>query len=452
MKPDEASGEPSKPPPKNRAPWIRGDRPVPRAVRGPVHDFLQLEVAGGGVLLMATVAALVVANSPAAAGVEDFFAQELTVFEIGQLHLTESLHGWINDGLMALFFFVVGLEIKREFADGELADPHQALLPVVSAIGGMVVPALIFVVFAGGGPSAEGWGIPMATDIAFALGVLALLGQRVPSSLRLFLLTLAIVDDIGAILVIAVFYTEQVHLGWLATAIGLLVAVRGIRQLRVWYIPIYVVLGTLAWVAMLEAGVHSTIAGVALGLLTPTTPLRPEPHDTIVGEDPSPDSVRRSVFEVRESVGVAERLQHLIHPWSAFLILPMFAFANARIEISQSALSDAVSSPVGLGVIAGLVVGKPLGIVTAAWLAQRSGLATLPNGCNMGHIVGVGAVAGVGFTVSLFITELAFDDPTLIADAKLAVLVGSVAAGSVGAALLMMQPGPVRTHDDVPDR
>jgi NhaA family Na+:H+ antiporter len=439
-----------KPLPKNRAPWIRGDRPLPRAVRGPVRDFLELEVAGGGALLVATLAALVVANSPAAAGVEDFFARELTVFEIGQLHLAESLRGWINDGLMAVFFFVVGLEIKREFADGELSDPQQALLPVVSAIGGMAVPALFFVAFAGGGPSAGGWGIPMATDIAFALGVLALLGPRVPSSLRLYLLTLAIVDDVGAILVIAVFYTEQVHFGWLGAAIGLLVLVRGLRQLRVWYIPIYVVLGVAVWVAMLESGVHATIAGVALGLLTPTSPLRPESYDTVVSEDTSPDSVRRSIFEVRESLGVAERLQHLIHPWSAFLILPIFAFANARIEISPSALSDAVSSSVGLGVIVGLVVGKPLGIVAAAWLAQWSGWASLPRDCSMRHIVGVGTVAGIGFTVSLFITELAFDDPTLVADAKLAVLMASVAAAALGAALLWLAGRPDRV--DVPER
>ena len=314
----------------------------------------------------------------------------------------------------------------------------------------MVVPALFFVVLAGGGPSADGWGIPMATDIAFTLGVLALLGPRVPSSLRLFLLTLAIVDDIGAILVIAVFYTEQVHFGWLGAAIGLLVLVRGLRQLRVWYIPIYVVLGVAAWVAMLESGVHATIAGVALGLLTPTSPLRPEPHDTLASQDTSPESVRRSIFELRESIGVAERLQHLIHPWSAFLILPIFAFANARIEISPSALSDAVSSSVGLGVVAGLVVGKPLGIVTAAWLAHRSGLASLPSDCSMRHIVGVGTVAGIGFTVSLFITGLAFGDPTLVADAKLAVLVASVAAAAFGAALLWLAGRPDRV--DVPER
>ncbi len=387
---------------------------------------------------MATLGALVVANSPAAEAVEDFFARDLTVFEIGQLHLVDSLHEWINDGLMALFFFVVGLEIKRELADGELADPQQAFLPVVAAIGGMAVPALFFVAFAGGGPSAGGWGIPMATDIAFALGVLALLGQRVPSSLRLFLLTLAIVDDIGAILVIAVFYSEGLHLGSLGAAIGLLALILGLRLLRVWYIPIYVVLGVGVWVAMLESGVHATIAGVALGLLTPTSPLRPEPHDTVVSDDSGPDTIRRSIFEVRESLGVAERLQHLIHPWSAFLILPIFAFANARIEISPSALGDAVTNPVGLGVIVGLVVGKPLGIVAATWLAQRSGLASLPNDCEMRQIVGVGAVAGIGFTVSLFITELAFDDATIVADAKLAVLVASVAAAAFGAALLWL--------------
>ncbi len=401
-----------------------------------MRDFLQLEVAGGAVLLLATLAALAVANSPAAGAVDDFFAQELTVFQIGQLHLVESLRGWINDGLMALFFFVVGLEINREFADGELSDPQQALLPVVAAIGGMAAPALFFVAFARTGPAVAGWGIPMATDIAFALGLLALLGRRVPSSLRLFLLTLAIVDDIGAILVIAVFYTNQLQLGWLAAAIGLLALIRVLRQLRVWYIPLYVLLGAAVWVAMLESGVHATIAGVALGLLTPTSPLRPEPHDTVASEHTKPATIRRSIFEVRESLGVAERLQHLIHPWSAFLILPIFAFANARIQISPSGLADAATSPVGLAVIVGLVIGKPVGIVAASWLATRSGLASLPDGCEMRHIVGVGAVAGIGFTVSLFITELAFNNPTVIANAKLAVLIGSAAAAAIGVALL----------------
>ncbi len=415
---------------------------MPRVVSGPLRDFLQLEIAAGGVLLAATVVALVVANSPAAEAVEGFFARELTLFEIGQLHLTESLHGWINDGLMALFFFVVGLEIKRELADGELADPQQALLPVVAAIGGMAVPALFFFAIARGGPSVDGWGIPMATDIAFALGVLALLGPRIPSSLRLYLLTLAIVDDIGAILVIAVFYSGGLHLGWLGAAIGLLALIHGLRRLRVWYIPLYVVLGVAVWVAMLESGVHATIAGVALGLLTPTSALRPEPHDGVVSEDSSLDTIHRSVFEVRESLGVAERLQHLLHPWSAFLILPIFAFANARIEISPATLGDAVTNPVGLGVIVGLVVGKPLGIVAATWLAQRSGLAHLPSDCEMRQIVGVGVVAGIGFTVSLFITELAFEDPTLVADAKLAVLVASVAAAALGAALLWLTAHP----------
>ena len=387
-------------------------------------------------MLAATVGALVVANSPAAEAVEGFFARDLTLFQIGQLHLTESLHAWINDGLMTLFFFVVGLEIKRELAQGELADSQQALLPVVAAIGGMAVPALFFVAIARGGPSVDGWGIPMATDIAFALGVLALLGSRIPSNLRVYLLTLAIVDDIGAILVIALFYSEGLHLGWLGAAIGLLALIVGLQRLRIWYIPLYVVLGVGVWVAMVESGVHATIAGVALGLLTPTSPLRPEPHGEVASEHSSLETIRRSVFEVRESLGVAERLQHLLHPWSAFVILPIFAFANARIEISPSALGDAVTNPVGLGVIVGLVVGKPLGIVTATWLAQRSGLASLPSNCDMRQILGVGAVAGIGFTVSLFITELAFDDPTLVADAKLAVLVASIAAATLGATLL----------------
>ncbi len=431
--------------PRNRVPWIARDRAVPRVIRGPVRQFLQLEVASGVVLLAATVAALAVANSPAAGAVDHFFERDLTLLQLGGFHLTESLLHWINDGLMALFFFVVGLEIKRELADGELADPTRALLPVLAAIGGMVVPATIYAVLSGGGPASPGWGIPMASDIAFALGVLALLGRRVPSSLRLFLLTLAIVDDIGAILVIAIFYTSDLHLWWLIAASGLLGVVLGLQRLRVWYVPVYVALGVAVWVATLESGVHATIAGVLLGLLTPARPLRPEPHQAVVDEETSFDAIRRIIFEARETIPVAERLQHLMHPWSAFVVLPVFAFANARIEISPTSVADAVTSGAGLGIVAGLVVGKPVGILAFTWLAQRSGMASLPSDASMAQIGGLGMVAGIGFTVSLFITELAFDEPGLVADAKLAVLGASLLAAILGAALLWRAASTART-------
>ncbi len=418
---------------RNLAPWIARDRPLPRMIRGPVREFLQLEVASGVVLVAATIAALIVANTGAAGTVDRFFARELTLVEFGGFHLTESLLHWVNDGLMAVFFFVVGLEIKRELADGELADPARALLPVVAAVGGMVVPAGIYALVGGGGEAAAGWGIPMASDIAFALGVLALLGRRVPSTLRLFLLTLAIVDDIGAILIIAVFYTSNLHLGWLGAAIGLVALIVVLQRLRVWYVPAYVVLGTGCWLATHESGVHATIAGVVLGLLTPARPLRPEPHHAVVDEESGFDAIRRTIFEARETIPVAERLQHLVHPWSAFLVLPLFAFVNARIEVSTVTLADAATSDAGLGIVAGLVVGKPVGILAATWLAQRLGVAALPSDSTMSQVGGIGMVAGIGFTVSLFITELAFDDEILVADAKLAVLVASAAAASAGA-------------------
>ncbi|MGH8973518.1 MAG: Na+/H+ antiporter NhaA [Acidimicrobiia bacterium] len=392
---------------RDRAPWIDSQRALARAVR----RFIELEVAGGIALLAATLAALAWANSPWQDGYQSFWSTRFVV-DAGPFHLDETLHAVVNDGLMTVFFFVVGLEIKRELVTGELRDPRAVGLPVFAALGGMLVPAALYGFLNAGGPGSAGWGIPMATDIAFALGVLALLGDRVPSSLKVFLLTLAIVDDVGAIVVIAAFYSAGLSWAWLGSAAVGLVAVAGLRRLRVWYLPVYVVIGTAVWFATHESGVHATIAGVALGLLTPARPLRP-----------------------REEVPVTERLENTLHPWTTFVIVPLFALANAGVPVSAGALADTVTSAVGGGIILGLVVGKTLGVSAASWLAVRLGAGRLPEDVAWRQLVAVAAVAGIGFTVSLFIAGLAFDDPALRETATLAVLVASAVAALLGAAL-----------------
>jgi len=325
----------------DRRTWIQSDRRIPRRIARPLREFLDIEAAGGVVLLAATVASLILANSPAGDSIASFWEEELTLLEFGDFQLTETLGHWVNDGLMAIFFFVVGLEIKRELVTGDLRDPRRAALPAIAAVGGMVLPAALFLVFNLGGNGSRGWGIPMATDIAFAVGVMALLGDRVPSPLKVFLLTLAIVDDIGAIAVIAIFYSEGLSFRWLTIAAALLVIIVLMRAGKVWYVPAYVVVGTGVWVAMLKSGVHATIAGVLLGLLTPARPLRPAKTELTVRPSTSWSKLRRSMFDAKETIAVAERLQHLVHPWSSFLILPVFAFANAGIELSADGLADA---------------------------------------------------------------------------------------------------------------
>ncbi|KAA1420279.1 Na+/H+ antiporter NhaA [Nocardioides humilatus] len=354
-----------------------------------LRRFLQVESASSVVLLAAAAAALVWANvSMASYG--DFWHPHL--------------QHWVNDGLMVVFFFVVGLEIKYELVEGDLRDPRTAALPVVAAIGGMVVPALLYLAVAGR-DAAAGWGIPMATDIAFAVGVLGLLGSRLPSAARLFLLTLAIVDDIGAIVVIAVFYTDDLALGWLAAAVGGLLVVVGLRVAGVrWWLP-YLAVGVLVWLALLQSGVHATLAGVALGLLTPAA--------------------------------TAAGLQQRVHPLSAYVVLPVFALANAGVALGSGVLDGDGSAAVALGVGAGLVLGKPLGILLACFVAVRVRLARLPDGVGWAQLTGIGAVAGIGFTVSLFIAGLSFPDaPALTEAAKVGVLAGSVLAAAAGLALL----------------
>ena len=428
--------------------WLGGDRRLARSLGRPVRDFLQIEASGGLLLILATVVALVWANSPWQESYESFIHFHISL-EFGSfLTIDEPLEAWVNDALMVVFFFVVGLEIKKELVSGELANPRAAALPAMAALGGMIVPALIFVAFNAGGVGADGWGIPMATDIAFAIGIISLLGDRVPKAMKVFLLTLAIVDDVGAIVVIAIFYTSDLSIGWSLTAVGLVALVLLMKLARIWYIPLYVLVGVVLWLAVFESGIHATIAGVVLGLICPAHPLRAyaadpcvdaadNPHvgSAIAGEA-NPRVIRRANFEIREQLSVAERLADLLHPFSSYLIIPLFALVNAGIEISSETLEDAVTSDITLGVVLGLIVGKFVGVSLFTWLGVRLGLAGLPQGATFRHVVGLALIAGIGFTVSLFITGLAFDDPMVVDEAKLGILGASVIAATLGSLVL----------------
>ncbi|HEU4839945.1 MAG TPA: Na+/H+ antiporter NhaA, partial [Ilumatobacteraceae bacterium] len=336
-------------------------------------------------------------------------------------------------------FRVVGLEIKRELVEGELREPRRAALPVIAAIGGMVTPALIYVAFNAGGDGAAGWAIPVATDVAMAIGVVSLLGARIDPSLKLFLLALAIVDDIGAIAIIAIFYSDGIDVRAAAGAVVVVGAVVACRSLGVRSMVVYVALGATLWLAVHESGIHATIAGVVLGLLTPTRPLRrAELVDTAELTDLSDvEQARRTVDRARDSVSVVEWLEHLLHPWTSFVIVPLFALANAGVPVSADALGDAVTSPITHGIVVGLVVGKLVGVSAFTWLAVRLGVGALPGTATWRGIVGIGGVAGIGFTVSVFVTGLAFDDrPLLQDDAKIAILAASSIAAVVGVAIL----------------
>lgn len=428
--------------------WIAEERRFLGPIARPLRDFLETEASGGVVLLLATAIALVWANSGWGGAYEDVWGTELTV-RLRRLEVSKDLRHWVGDGLMTIFFFVVGLEIKRELVEGELREPRKAALPIVAAAGGMIAPALLYLTWNMSGVAARGWGIPMATDIAFALGVLALLGRRVSPSLKVFLLTLAIADDIGAIAVIALFYSRGIGLLPLGVAVGLLGIVMLLKRLRVWWIPIYVLLGGAIWLATLRSGVHPTIAGVALGLMTPTKALDPAQRrrvplfeaDDEEGETPvpvEPSQMREASVRLGASVPVAERLEHLLHPWTSYVIVPLFALANAGVSLDAAAFSEAASSRVFLGVVVGLVAGKIAGITSFAWIAQRLGVALLPPGTSWLQMTGVAAVAGIGFTVSLFIAGLAFPDSALQDQAKVGILVGSLLACLIGAAILRL--------------
>jgi len=416
-----------------------------RASRFAIREFMKLESAGGVCLLTATIIALVLANSPLGDIAADFWHHHAVVL-VGPVEIDESLVHWINDGAMAIFFFVAGLEIKRELVVGELRDARRAALPAFAALGGMVMPAALYLLINAGGDGSGGWGIPLATDIAFAVALLAVVGRRLPSGLKVFLLSLAIADDIGAVLVIAIFYSSTISFTWLGIVGGLIALVMLMKRADIWFVPAYVVVGSAMWVAMLESGVHATLAGVVLGLMAPAVARKPDP--TVVEVEPTmPLGVLREVLtDARETIPVTDRLLHILHPWTAFVILPVFALANGGVVLSADGVIDAATSPITLGIVLGLVGGKFIGIVLATRLAVGLGIGSLPEGVTWRMVSGVALLGGIGFTVSLFITGLAFDDHVLRDQAKIGVLTASVIAAVAGAILLRREAVALETE------
>jgi NhaA family Na+:H+ antiporter len=377
-------------------------------------DFVRSEVSGGAVLLVAAIAAVLWAN------VGDtyfsFWHSELTI-GVGDFSISEDLQHWVNDALMVIFFFVVGLEIKRELIVGELNDRAKATLPIIAALGGVALPALIFVALNAGGSTIDGWAIPMATDIAFAVAVLALMGSRIPSGVRLLLLSIAIVDDIFAITVIAFFYTDGISFAWLALGMGGLGVVALMRRFGVTRIALYAMAGIVVWLGFFESGVHATIAGVLLGLMTPARPI-----------------------EGRKRV--LEDLEHSLHPYSSLIIVPLFALANAGIVINSKIAGDAVASSVFWGIAAGLILGKLFGISLATFAAERIGLGKVPGGVETAHVWGIAALGGIGFTVSIFISGLAYEIPETVEIAKMGIFAASLTSAVIGSILLMRKTTP----------
>lgn len=412
----------------------------------PLQAFMRTETSAGVVILAGAVVALLWANSPWKETYFEVWERHVSLQLLG-LNFEHHLRDFVNDVLMVLFFFMIGLEIKRELVHGQLASPRKAALPIIAAAGGMALPATVYWLFNRGGPDMEGWGIPVATDIAFSLGVLALLGSRAPFSVKVFLLAIAVADDLGGILVIALFYSEGIELVPLLVAGGLvglivLANVVGIRSL-----VIYAGLGVLLWGAFFESGIHATLAGVVLALFTPASsyyarqafegalqPLLEEYRQALArGDDEQVQAVLGEVERLaRETESPLDRLEHQLAPWVSFVIVPIFGIANAGVTISGDAVSAALDSPVSAGVALGLLLGKPVGIFTATLLAVRLGIGALPSGARWMHIFGVGLVAGVGFTVSLFITGLAFEPGLVQDEAKMGILAGSLLAGLAG--------------------
>lgn len=424
---------------------------------GGIAQFAHGELAGVAVLGIATIIALVIANSPWQTGFDAFWHMQAG-FTFGPVEFEQSLKHWVDDGLMAVFFFVVGLEIKREFVVGELSTMRGAALPVLAALGGMLVPAAIYAAVNAGGPAAGGWGIPMATDIAFALGVLAVLGSRLPTALKVFLTALAIADDIGAILVIALFYTTDIRWEWLAAGLVPL-AVLVLMNLRRVQEPLaYLAGAAVLWFCILNSGVHATIAGVIAAMTVPTLArISPQTCTEISREtirridqvavpgahtlsDDEPQRLARGLAQTAVStIAPLQRLEFALHPFTTFFVLPLFALANAGVRLVGDGAG--LHSPLALGVILGLLVGKPIGIAGASWIAVRLRLATLPDSVTWRHVIGVGVVGGVGFTMSLFISNLAFGPTSdLAVESKAAILAGSLFAGMLGYVLLRTVP------------
>lgn len=436
-------------------------------VLSPIERFLQFESASGIILILVTILTMIWANSPWADSYFHLIETPISL-GIGNWSLELSLHAWVNDALMVIFFFVVGLEIKRELVMGELATPRKAALPLFAALGGMVCPALIYSAFNLDGPGHSGWGIPMATDIAFAVGVLLLMGKKVPFPLKVFLLALAIADDLGAVSIIGFFYTSDVSQVFLLfVALGILI-VAFIKYLGVRKIPIYTILGVLIWFAILRSGIHATIAGVILGLMTPAKPFlrkkeAPEKIKKLVddldnylegknkeGNKSSPvlspateylDEKTKGMLEElhqlsNEARSPLDRLVYVLHPIVSFAIMPIFAIVNTGISLAGFDFSLLMQNHISLGIILGLMVGKPIGILLFSWLAVRTNLAQLPRGVTWYHMTCVGCLGGIGFTMALFISHIALKTPDFEIYSKLGILVGSFLSAVFGISLL----------------
>ncbi|MDP2304375.1 MAG: Na+/H+ antiporter NhaA [Ignavibacteria bacterium] len=419
----------------------------------PIQEFLHKEASGGILLIIATVVALIWANSAFADSYNNLWHTYLTL-ELGNFALKYSLHHWINDGLMVIFFFVVGLEIKRELLVGELSSVKKASLPIAAALGGMILPALFYVLFNSGGEGAAGWGIPMATDIAFVVGILALLGKRVPLALKIFVLALAIVDDIGAVMVIAIFYTADISLASLAFAGGILVLLVIMNKMGFRNILVYSIVGIFLWLAFLKSGVHATVAGVLLAFTIPsssrinTKKFSNETGELIKKFNDSGEhganvltnetrlyAIHKIEMNCEKLLTPLQRFEHGLHPWVSFLIMPLFALANAGVSIG-SGLASAITHPISLGIIVGLFVGKQLGIFAFSYLAIKFGLASKPDGVSWKKIYAASILAGIGFTMSLFIANLALGTEELLNISKVGVLSGSILSGIVGFIIL----------------
>jgi Na+:H+ antiporter, NhaA family len=438
----------STPPPEA---WLPAQRAAQR-VLAPIQRFLSIEAASGIILIAAAVLALAWANSPWREQYESLWHTSIGL-QVGEWQVERSLHFWVNEGLMTVFFFVVGLEIRREMHGGELSDLRRASLPLIAALGGMIVPAAIYAALNHGRESAAGWGIPMATDIAFAVGVLTLVGSRCAPALRVLLLALAVIDDIGAIVVIAIFYSASIDLTGFAFAAGGILVVVAMQASAIRSPWLYVAPGLIVWAGLYQAGVHPTLAGVALGLLTPVR--------AWLGTGGFADTLRRNVDTIegsaeshvvlarldeveqarREAVSPVEHVLHRLHPWVAFGVMPLFAFANAGVELGGAQLSGA-GLWCFLGIVAGLALGKPLGITAFSLLSARAGLTRLPGAASRRGVLLVGCVGGIGFTMSLFVAQLAFPSGPLLSTAKLAILVASVIAALIGLVLGVTMPRP----------
>ena len=434
----------------NAARAARRER-IHRLIR-PFQEFGQTEASSGIVIIVAVIAAMIAANTGLSEPYQNFIHHHIAI-DLGFFHLDTGIKHWVNDGLMVIFFFVVGMEIKREVVAGELRGGRKVWAPVAAAAGGMIVPVLVFFAVVQDPAARDGWAIPMATDIAIAVGVITIVGTRVPAGLKVLLLALAIVDDIGAIAVIAIFYTDAMNLTALGITVGLLALVYAMSVNGIKLLPLYAAIGLFAWITAHESGIHPTILGVALGIMTPLQPwyrsaALPDLIEALVrrvrsteGADDDHSRHQRvgalmTLSDLSEqAISPLDRIEHRLLPWSAFLVVPLFAFVNAGVDLRGGVLEEAAGSELALGVGLGLLLGKPVGVAITTWIAVRLG-AELPAGVTWLGVFAVGLIAGIGFTVALFVTELSFEQEALLAQAKVGIFVASVLAGVIGLGML----------------